>query len=71
MTIFFSEIQSILLFLSFESILFVIQLILAQFSNPLSTNSLYWVFWAYVHPSIGLGIQNLTLQYVYLSKIYF
>ena len=46
MTIFFSEIQSILLFLSFESILFVIQLILAQFSNPLSTNSLYWVFWA-------------------------
>ena len=44
MTIFFSEIQSILLFLSFESILFVIQLILAKFSNPLSTNSLYWVF---------------------------
>ena len=41
MMIFFSLDQSSYLFLSFELTLFVVQSILAQFSNPLSTNLLF------------------------------
>jgi len=57
MMIFFSLNQSIFLFLSFELTLSVVQLILTQFSNPLSTNSLFWACWAWVLPSFGLEIQ--------------
>ena len=46
MTIFFSLNKSNYLFLSFESTLFVVQFILAQFSNLLFINLLFWVFWA-------------------------
>jgi len=57
MTIIFTLNQYIFLFLSFEPTLFVVQLILAQFSNMLSTNSLYWACWAWVHPFVGPGTQ--------------
>ena len=49
--IFFGLNQSIFLFLSFEPTLFVVQLILAQFSNTLSINSLFLAFWD-LSPSI-------------------
>ena len=42
--IFLNLFQSISLSLWIEPILFVVQLILTQFSNPLSTNSLFWAF---------------------------
>ena len=64
MTFFFTLNQSIFLFLSFESILFVVQLILTQFSNPPFSNSLFWVCWAWVHPPFGLGTQIWSLQLV-------
>ena len=32
------------------------------FSNSLSTNSLFWVFGAEVHPPFGLGTQNESIQ---------
>jgi len=52
--IFFNLDQFIFLFLSSESFILVVQLVKAQFSNPLSTNSLFWAFWAWVHLSFGL-----------------
>jgi len=70
MTTFFGLNQSIFLFLSFELTLFTVQLILAQFSNSLSINSLFYAFWAWVHPPFGLGTQiwsrdsNLVLTVV-------
>ena len=62
---FFTLNQSIFLFLSFEPTLFVVQLILSQFSNPLSINSLFWVFWAWVHPSFGPRTQ-IQFSYIYI-----
>ena len=49
----FSGDQSIFLFLSFEPIVFAVQPTLTQFFNPLSINSLFWVFWAQAHLPFG------------------
>ena len=49
----FSGDQSIFLFLSFEPIVFAVQPTLTQFFNPLSINSLFWVFWAQARLPFG------------------
>ena len=65
MTIIFTLNQYIFLFLSFEPTLFVVQLILAQFSNMLSTNSLYWASWAWVYSRNSWSAQTQSLQVEY------
>ena len=46
-----------------KSILTIKSFIRAQFSNPLSTNSLYWAQWAWIESYLGLRIQNMLLHY--------
>ena len=61
-TIFFTLNQYIFIFLSFKPTLFVIQIILVQFFNSLSTNSLFWACWAWVHSSFGRETQIWSLH---------
>ena len=48
-----------------NSILNVNSFIRVQFSNPLSTNSLHWAYWAWIQSYLGPRIQNALTNSIY------